>query len=625
MVSRAEAMADVLIYEPGIKRARGNKPMERTFKKNKPKRIIAWDTETTNIAEGTPDVTYLTAYQGGETMQDPARFRVSVEVKRGHDADENRINFLNILETYMLTKENNRACFVGWNTNRYDSLLAALALLKSDDWIIHPYLTKSNAVRGMKLEGIKAKKGLSFELLDGMAMTGLDTVSMPLKKFLEKFGPLGLSKLELDFSKESFDPQNPEHVAYAERDSEGLYWAIRKVNEIMVALTGNELQTTMGRAAINHFMAEMPEDVKVWRPQETLFDILHTAAKRGGYVWIAKQYRGPVWKYDLNQAYAGAMRDCDLPAGTAINVSEYEEGQPGVYRCFISRRDPSPIPFYYKDAETGAAGFTGGRLVETWILSTEIEHLQSDGWAIEVSDGWFWPEQFRMKDFVDNLERLRFTDAEGPSGALGTICKNVGNMGYGKTLERLDGVSLVMARSCPEGMIAYDIDIPAPIFADIGEPIKAQYHQPQIGCFITAHVRIQVRNAALAMPEHFIYGDTDCVVFSAPADHLDIDPTRYGAWKQECAGVNYTFIAKKVYCGEDGTKHSKGLRVKELTSEHFEKWYDGEIPMQKQLQRVNFLKMARGEPMFHNLDRTGTDVKKLSSVRFDGKNFAPLN
>lgn len=622
-ITRAEAMADIIVYEPGYKKSRGNKPLERVFKKNRRVRIIAYDLETTNIKVGTPDVVYLTAFAAG-----PKPFRLSMPI-RGRNPDEHKANFLFALENHLLIPENKGVRFVAWNGNKYDALLAAVALLKSDDWIIHPYLTRSNSVRGMKLEGRNSKKGLHFELLDGMAMTGLDTVSMPLKKFLKMFAPDHLAKLELDFEKESFNPDNLEHVAYAERDSEGLWHAMQNVNRHVLELTGNELGPTLGRAAIQYFASQMPEGVKVWRPNEELFEILHERAKRGGYVWIAKQYKGPIWKYDLNQAYAGAMRDCDLPAGTAINCgAEYQENLPGVYRCWIARRDPSPVPFYFKYAETGEAGFTSGNKVETWILSTEIEHLQQDGWSIEITDGWFWPEKFRMTEFVDRLEQKRFSDPDGPSGPLGTIIKVIGNGSYGKTLERLDGVSLVMAKTCPEGMTQKVTDSDIPIYVDIGEPHKAPYHQPQIGCFITAHVRLQVRDAAIIMPNEFVYADTDCVGFTAPAMHLDIDPRRYGAWKAESQGVEYIFIGKKVYFGieADGsvTKHAKGLRVKELTQKHFEDWYAGEIPKQTQLQRVNFLKMVGGADMFHNLERTGTDVKKLKTVRFDGKNFLPL-
>lgn len=619
-----------MIYtDPRGKRRGGNKPMQREFKKLPSKRLIAYDLETTNIQAGTPTIRYVTAFAGSETIvrgrgnKTYEPFRLSKAV-RGNNRGEALQNYLEILETEILTAENKNVRFVAWNGNKYDALLTAQALLLTDHWEIHPFLTKSKSVRGLRVIGRGDKAGLEFEFLDGMAMTGLDTVGMPLKKFLKLFAP-DYAKLDLDFAHTEFDMNNSEHVAYAERDSEGLWYAMRNCNAKMRELTGNDLQATMGRAAINYLMSQMPEGKQVWRPHKEAFDIIHDRAKRGGYVWIAKQYKGKVWKYDLNQAYAGAMRDCELPCGSMVGVHEYQPGQAGVYYCVISRDKPSAVPFYFKDADTGRAGFTNGsRAVSAWLLSNEIKHLTKDKWQIVVSDGYAWSDTFNLKDMVDNLERMRFSDPEGPSGPLGIMVKAVGNSSYGKTLERLDGVSLVLAQHQPDGYVKYAQMGDENIYAkDEGEQF-APYHQPQIGAFITAHVRIHVREAALYMPEHFIYADTDCVVFSAPALHLDIDPRRYGAWKAETEGVEYTFIGKKVYYGADGSKHAKGMRINELSANDFEQWHKGKVPEQTQLQRVNFLKMASGQEMFRHLKRKGTDVSKLTSVRFDGENFSPI-
>lgn len=629
-MSREEAEAQTIIYEPGEgRRGRGgNKPMQRKFTRLKKKRIVAYDTETTNIQVGTPELLYITAYANPENPKHKVNISKAIP---GKDLATRQRACLDILETYFLIPENNRVRFVSWNGNRYDTLLLAQCLMLSPDWELAPYMTRAKTVRGLKVIGRNSKAKLEFEFLDGMAMTGLDTVSMPLKKFLGLFAPPEYQKLSdaIDFEHETFDPNNKKHVEYAERDSAGLWYAIMACNEIMEKLTGNELQPTMGRAAVHYFMSEMPENVRVYPPQPELFDILHDKAKRGGYVWLQKQFKGKVWKYDINQAYAGAMRDCNLPSGTAINCGpHYQREWPGVYRCKISRTDPSPIPFYYRDSETEAAGFANGKTVtDTWIMSNEVQHLLEDGWNIEFVDGWYWEEKWNWKDAVDKCEAVRYTDPGGPSGPLGTMIKQVGNSGYGKLLERLDGVSYVFAAKQPEGYVQWHsdtVDKQSPIYMKQEEPFRALYHQPQLGCFITAHVRIQLRAAALTMPHAFVYGDTDGAAFTEPNPYLAIDAKKYGLWKTECEGLEYIFIGKKVYCGtEDGVRHAKGLRIKELETKDFEYWLRGTIPKQVQLQRNNFMKMATGEPMFRNLTRTGTNVRKLKSVRFDGENFSP--
>ena len=612
---------------PDGKRIKRNAPLVRKAKSFKRKPLIAYDLETTNIAEGTPSVVYVTAFAGKTDLHNG--YSLSSPVI-GDTREAKLLYLLYILETQMLVKENNRVRWIAWNGNRYDSYFIADALKLSDNWIIHPYLTKSHTLRGFKVKGIKGtdKEKLEFEFLDGMAMTGLDTVSMPLKKFLAMFAP-EYQKLTdaIDFETEEFDGNNPQHVAYAERDSEGLWYAMQAANEKFVTLTGNEMQPTMGRAAITYFQAKMPEGIKVWKAPEVANEVLHNVAKRGGYVWIPQQYTGPVWKYDINQAYAAAMRDCKLPCGSIAITQEYVPDLCGLYRCEISRNAPTGVPFYYKDLK-GTAGVTDGKRVETWILSNEIEHLRENDWSVDVSEGYVWSEHFNMKDFVDELEKLRFTDPQGPSGPLGLIVKTLGNSGYGKTLERLDGLTLVLAKKCPDGYYPVMSDKLQNVFGQMDEIRIQPYHRPQLGAFITAHVRIVVREAALVMPDAFVYADTDCVAFTRPAPHLKIDPKRYGDWKLETEGKEHTFIAKKVYYGLDNDgkegKHAKGGRMKELTKKDFDLWFEGKPPEQDQLQRNNFIKTVTGAPMFRTQKRKGTDVSKSKTVKLVGRKFVPV-
>ena len=351
--------------------------------------------------------------------------------------------------------------------------------------------------------------------------------------------------------------------------------------------------------------------------------------KRGGYCWIRKQYRGPVWKYDINQAYAAAMRDCDLPAGTMFPSGNYERGKCGIYRVKISRKERTSVPFYYRDLETNIGYFTDGYEAETWILTNEYEHLKDDGWDIEILEGYYWKDKFNMKNMVDELERLRFTDPGGPSGPLGTMVKTLANSAYGKTMEQLEGTEIVMAMDCPEGFAPYapEIEELDHIYFKEGEPLLKNYHCPQIGAFITAHVRMVVRSAALGAEDLFLYADTDCVTFSGPVSHLKIDPRHYGDWKEEAAGDHYIMIGKKIYYGEDGeVVHAKGLHVRNLTEHDFDKWIKtGEPPKQEQTQRQNFVKFIAGSEMFKNLERSGTNVFNSKQAKIKNSEFFPCN
>jgi hypothetical protein len=609
----------------------GNMPMKRKKSRGRVRPFIAYDLETTRIAAGTPRPLYLTAYAPD--------FKLSKAVAKKNPWQ----SLLSLLTRFLLTPENNGVRFVAWNGNGYDAFLIARALLESPDYLIAPYLTKSHALRGMRVVGINDMRGMEWEFLDGMSMTGLDAAKVKLSKFVAQFAPQ-YPKLSLDFENEEFDASNPDHVAYAERDSEALYYAMVKAESVVRNLTGMGFQPTMGNLAIKYFQSQMPDKVLCWKPRGKAREVLYGVAKRGGYCWISRQYVGPVWKYDINQAYAAAMRDAELPCGSMREAPKYDPTKPGLYRVTISRRTKSKVPFYYREM-SGEGRFTDGRKAETWILSTEIAHLLRDGWEVETHDGWTWSHSFNMREMVDTLERTRFTDPEGPSGPTGLICKQVGNSGYGKTLEQLDGLSLVMARNRPEGYRRYIAgdDGPEHVYCKREESPPRPYHQPQIGCFITAHVRIVVREAALKAPNAFLYADTDCVVFDRPVDFLDIDPRRYGAWKEESAGKEHVLIGKKIYyteiecskckgvgckecdfAGQVPSAHAKGLHVRKLTAADYDLWMKGTSPTQSQMQRRNFLKFMSGQEMFAPQERTGTNVTKSKQAKLIDGEFYPI-
>jgi len=588
--------------------------------------LIAYDLETTKIQSGTPRLLYVTAY--GE------HFKLSMPI-----TGDNRLQTFNtILETHFLIPEHNKAKFVAWNGNNYDAYFIAQALLLSDDWTIQPYMTASKALRGMKVKSkYKVKidgklRVLQFQFLDGISMTGLQGRS--LSAFLKTFAP-ELPKLSIgDLETVDFNPNNPDHVKYAERDSEGLYIGMRRVEQIINDLTcerdekgdiikpGLPLKPTIGNIAVNYFMQRVPPNVELKRPYGELKTLLHGDVKRGGYCWCQRPYTGPVWKYDINQAYAAAMRDCALPAGTAAKTAKYIEGQPGIYSVRLSRKIPAKVPFYYKTKHEGR--FTDGTdPVGCWLTSIEIDHLKKDGWKVETGSGWLWESSFNFAAVVDDLERLRSTDSEGPSGPLGTMVKAIGNNAYGKTLERLNGEELVLAKECPEGFNLYDPfnDEHAGIFCRSRPAFDKPYHLPQVGVFVTAHVRCLIRSTALLAPDHFLYADTDCAVFSCPVD-LPIHKTHYGDWKIEAENEFYIIVGKKIYFGADGATKAKGLQTRKLSRSDYEKWLL-EQPEQEQIQRQNFLKFLQGDGMFKRQSRKGTDVTKSKVYKLKDGRFIP--
>ena len=578
------------------------RPMQRYAPKERRRSFCAYDLETSSIKEGTPVVKYLTVY--GDSFSH----------------SEKTEDFFTKLETCMFRDDRHRMRYVAWNGNRFDALLVISEIIAtSDRYRIRPYLTKSGVLRGARIE----RGDKWWELLDGMAMLGFDAAGgWPLKRFLELYAP-ELPKGELDFDAQEFDPDNPDHVAYAERDSEGLFHALVRVDDKLREISGKGMQVTIGNAGIKFMQRNLPEGVLIWEPPASIGHIIHEYVMRGGYCHTQRRYQGDIWQADLNQAYAAAMRDAELPAGSVIRTHRFEPNRPGIYRCQISHRK-CPVPFYCKDMQ-GNAGFTYGRRIHTWITSIEVKRLKARGWKVKIREGAYWTKSFNLRTMVDKLETLRRSDPLGPSGPIGTIAKQLGNASYGKTVERIDRTEIIVAREAPKGFMRYKVeDDNYRYFWFRFQPVESSrkvYHQPQIGAFITAHVRMLVWDAALEDHEHFVKCDTDSVAFSRPIAHLKIDPIHYGDWKLEIEGKPYVVIAKKVYASLETkldpkmkqlvpvSAKAKGLNVKRLTMDDFFAWYNGQRPEQIQIQKRSFRRFLSGEAMFAKQKRKGTDPK----------------
>lgn len=620
MTDEKKAAKQAFLKTTLFKRGNGTRPIP----------LHAYDLETTLIpqhnsdgefptTQATPKPLYITAYsehyshsdRSGEPVLDS--WTVAETLKKKSDLTK-------VLVHDFLVDERVNERYVAWNGNNFDAYFIGLALLETD-FIIRPYVTKTNAIRGLKVIDPNNDKRF-WEFLDGIAMTG---ITMKLKDFVKSFAP-DYAKLELDFSTgNEFDPSNPDHRAYAMRDSVALYHAMIACDRVVEKLTGGmHLTPTVGNLGIKFFQKMMPEGVYVRKPNDSAKDAINYSLKRGGYCYLNRRYSGPVWKYDINQAYAAAMRECKLPCGRmSAGLGIAERNEAAMYRVVAIASDDSAPPFYWKHAETSKASYSR-EIPDAWITSDEYNQLKKEGWQIRITEAYYWDETFSMTELVDHLETLRMSDPQGPGGPLGTMCKSLGNNAYGKTAEQLGGEELIMAKTCPDGFFQWN-EGTSYIWCRVQDKdeIERGYHQPQIASFITAYVRMVVRRAIMKNPTGWIYADTDCVVFDSPTE-LDIDKKRYGAWKQETNGEPYRFIVKKGYYSEDKkTVHIKGMNIRnskgelKFTEAELTDWWNGKPPKQAQTQRKNFMKVVGGADMYAGRKKVAqkTDTKKLASKK----------
>lgn len=590
------------------------KPQRPAFKRRErrrpasPARIVAYDFETAPIRSGTPRPLYLTAAGNDWRYASPIR-------TMAHLHDE--------LCAHFLTDDLAGSVFCAWNGNRFDAYFVAAALVRDPAWRITPYLTGARELRALVIHRADdpTSRTRRWTFADGMAMLGIDCA---LGELLRTFAP-ELPKLDAPDWSRGFDATDPAHRAYAMRDSEGLHAALTHAQDILMAHFGEPLGLTIGGTAIRVFGANIPERVTIRPLEDDAEKPVREFLSRGGYVFCRSKYRGPVWKFDINQAYAAAMRDCLMPCGSMMHGTYAIDPDIDTYMIRIDAWAPpgSPVatvPFYVKVEDSHGrirSTYARGIIRGAWVTSDEHRQLVAEGWEIEPIEWWAWSANFRMTDFVNRLEELRATAPGGPQSAMGRMVKALGTTAYGKTAERLDGIEYALSAECPPGFLPWYAD-------DDAEPIDHVYwrfdddsrpkphHQPQIAAFITAWVRMVMRRAILIDPESWLYADTDCLMFSRDvAAHLDIDPLRYGAWKIEEAGAEYSIIDRKVYVSADGRKKAaRGMDVRALTGEHFERWFEGKAPRQDQLQLTNFLDVMRGAEMYVARSRRGHSTEE---------------
>lgn len=503
--------------------------------------------------------------------------------------------------------------YVAWNGNRFDGYFIARALLEIGGYVIRPYMTRSGALRGMRVidaSTFNTDNPLYWEFVDGLAMT-VGNAPMTLKEFASKFAPEYAKRDDLlDFKQGGvFDPENANHCIYARADSLALFRALRHANAIVIGTFNVSLRPTIGATAIRIFQANIPENVRVEPLPDDIAHVVRRYIVRGGFCYLHQKYKGPTWKYDINQAYCAAMRDVDLPSGRCDKAL-------APTKCYFARVDilhtENKIPVYVRNVD-GVAYFAYTSAYDVWLTSVEINQLESEGWTVTFHEIYSFTSVFRMREYVDTLENLRMNAPGGPKGAAGTMYKAIGNNSYGKTLELLDDSEQCISFNPPGADWQAVTDEHGQILPFLWQrhlqaaPVKP-YHHPQIGAWICAHVRMQVRRAALLAPDDFVYADTDSVAFRVPVtDRLDVDSARYGAWKLEVDGDNYVFITKKVYASLDGkTRTAKGMPVQTLQVDDFLTWYEGNAPHVGTVQRNAFLTSLRTQKMFRTMRRRGS-------------------
>lgn len=403
--------------------------------------------------------------------------------------------------------------------------------------------------------GMVVKQGRRrLELRDSFAICPTS-----LKKMAVAFAP-ELPKGELDFEHVTWDWRNREHRDYLRRDVDALLTSVVTIWELSWKTFSCWPRWTLGSTAMRAWRQMLPEKTCIWQLNRPVEDWIR-AGYYGGFVFL-RHYgsKSNVVALDVNAMYPAVMRDHEFPLGSPFKVTAYDPRRLGIYKCvcYVPQSVGLPcLPLRHKDGVRWPTGHFA-----TTVTTPEIEYARSLGCAVEVVEGYVWPERIApFREMVDRCEALR-KDAPSKSG-LSEFVKYLQNSLYGKFGTRREAEDVLLTEDEELAMKHGYRPAIRPESGEIvdgvwikGKEIDAPYIQPQWAAYVTAYARIKLHRLIrkVGISECW-YGDTDSVWCDAEAADnaitkglVELSKWHYGAVKRDGPYQRVEWRAAKVYC-----------------------------------------------------------------------------
>lgn len=400
----------------------------------------------------------------------------------------------------------------------------------------------------------------------------------PLAQLSKQFCP-ELPKLDLDFEKEKFDPQNEHHRAYARRDIEILLTGLPRYFELLKTHFSVWPSGTVAGTALKSWQRHIGENIYNASKYDA-HELFIRQGYYGGLVFLttdATQYDAIT--VDRNSSYPASMMEKGVPYGRIYECTDFESERMGIYRVRVQAPDDLIVPIIPARNNRGAMRWLSGTF-DTVCTSSELIFAANHGYEIlKVYDGLAFEE--RIFPFNEFIELCMFIRQNFPGVALEFVAKLLQNALYGKFGSRRERLKLLSALTAnPEELLDC---IPLDDFGEFYTRVELDTEMrcmPAWAAFTTAHARLSLLQQVYSIgPENVYYGDTDSITFKKGFEHLvDIGP-EYGQWKIEKEWREFRAIAPKVYSGilasDVGKKHkagdylgaAKGLPRKGLTQD----------------------------------------------------------
>lgn len=379
----------------------------------------------------------------------------------------------------------------------------------------------------------------------------------PLKDLAKRFCP-ELPKLDLDLSKEKFDPKNPEHVKYARRDVEILLTGLPRYFEMVKEHFRVWPSGTVAGTALKSWQRHIGDAIYNCQKYDHN-ELFIRQGYYGGLVFLTDvNTHTDLETYDRNSSYPASMIKYGVPYGRAYECRDYESGKMGIYRVRVKAPDDLIIPIIPARNSKGGMRWYRGEF-DTVCTSAELIFAAKHGYEIQkLYEGLAFDET--IFPFTEFINLCRFIRENFKGEALEFVAKLLQNALYGKYGSRRERLQVISALKADiEDLIdCTPLDEFGEWYTRI-ELDEGMRCMPQWAAFITAHSRLNLlQNAYSIGPENVIYGDTDSLTIKKGFGHLIDVGAEYGQWKLEKEWAEFRAIAPKVYTGIIGRDSADG-------------------------------------------------------------------
>lgn len=440
-------------------------------------------------------------------------------------------NFDDFLDVVLRGKDYRNTYIYAHNGGKFD-FLPMLPFLKKRN-LQYSIVEMNGVIVSIRIDqSVGEKHRYYIEFRDSLKL-----LNSSLKKLADAF-QVETKKGDLDFSKENFDSNNPDHIEYNRKDCISLYQVLKKF-KAQPLLEGIKIPITAASTALKIYRTHfLPYPLKMTNQEVQDFVRL---SYTGGRVEIFKREGENLDGYDINSLYPFIMKNRPMPGRYLYETKDHREF--GFHEVSVSVPDMYAPPLPYKRKKL----FFPTGILRGVFFSEELRLAESVGCkVIEHHKGHAFEKDTEIfSRFISDLYSLRM---ENKGTALDQVAKLAMNSCYGKFGQKEETTSLQILN---EKIKDYALWRNEETFEKTGLVLvskfkRAPYMLVHIASAITSWARIHLYQTMIEpYGESLYYCDTD----SGFVDSKAVIKTGklLGEWKHEYSIKEAFFRLPKVY------------------------------------------------------------------------------